>query len=60
MMREIDLLLNKNLQHMNIVRYFVVFSDEEYLNIIMELCEEGNLENYLKRFEKNIPEEVCE
>jgi serine/threonine protein kinase len=58
-MREIDVLLNKKLIHINIVRYFTFFHEKDYVNIIMELCEEGNLEDYPKRFKGNvIPEEV--
>jgi serine/threonine protein kinase len=58
-LREISVLLNKNLVHINLVRYFTFFLEKDYVNIIMELCEEGNLEDYPKRFESNvIPEEV--
>jgi serine/threonine protein kinase len=56
---EIKVLLNKNLHHINLVRYFTFFKEGEYINIVMELCEEGNLENYISKFkDNNIPEEV--
>jgi serine/threonine protein kinase len=51
---EMEILMNKNLHHINLVRYFTFFLEKETANIIMELCEEGNLENYSKKFEDNI------
>jgi serine/threonine protein kinase len=51
--------LNEKLHHINLVRYFTFFPEGEYISIVMELCEEGNLENYFRKIENNIiPEEV--
>jgi serine/threonine protein kinase len=58
LMREIDILLDGKLQHINIVRYFHFYIDGSFAYIVMELCEEGTLENYLKKFKNSIPEEV--
>jgi serine/threonine protein kinase len=58
-MHEIRMLLNKKLQHINLVGYLTFFHEGEFINIVMELCEEGNLEDYLKKNENNIiPEKV--
>jgi serine/threonine protein kinase len=46
---EMAVLLNKNLQHINIVRYFTFFQDNELINIVMEFCEERNLEIYANK-----------
>ncbi|TPX69433.1 hypothetical protein SpCBS45565_g02457 [Spizellomyces sp. 'palustris'] len=45
---EIDLL--KELNHANIVQYLGFVKTPEYLNIIMEYCENGSLSNICKRF----------
>jgi serine/threonine protein kinase len=56
---EIEIILNKNLQHINLVRYFTFFPEGEFINIIMEFCSEGNLDEYLKKFTNGeISEEV--
>ncbi|KIJ54808.1 hypothetical protein M422DRAFT_240892 [Sphaerobolus stellatus SS14] len=49
-MSEIDLL--KNLNHPNIVKYKGFVKTREYLNIILEYCENGSLHNICKRFGK--------
>lgn len=49
-MAEIDLL--KNLNHPNIVKYKGFVKTPEYLNIILEYCENGSLHNICKRFGK--------
>ncbi|PVF99565.1 hypothetical protein CPB86DRAFT_872615 [Serendipita vermifera] len=49
-MAEIDLL--KNLNHPNIVKYKGFVKTKEYLNIILEYCENGSLHNICKRFGK--------
>ncbi|KAG8761646.1 hypothetical protein FRC14_000030 [Serendipita sp. 396] len=49
-MAEIDLL--KNLNHPNIVKYKGFVKTNEYLNIILEYCENGSLHNICKRFGK--------
>jgi serine/threonine protein kinase len=57
--KELGVVLNENLHHINIVRYLTFFEDMPYGYLIMELCEEGNLEEYSKKFMNNIiPEEV--
>ena len=38
-----------SLSHPNVVRYFDSFLDEGKLNIIMEFCDQGDLQQYLKR-----------
>ncbi|KND02754.1 STE/STE11/CDC15 protein kinase [Spizellomyces punctatus DAOM BR117] len=45
---EIDLL--KELNHANIVQYLGFVKTPEYLNIIMEYCENGSLSNICRRF----------
>ncbi|KIM28334.1 hypothetical protein M408DRAFT_140026 [Serendipita vermifera MAFF 305830] len=49
-MAEIDLL--KNLNHPNIVKYKGFVKTKEFLNIILEYCENGSLQNICKRFGK--------
>ncbi|KAM6494311.1 hypothetical protein JOM56_010672, partial [Amanita muscaria] len=49
-MSEIDLL--KNLNHSNIVQYKGFVKTREYLYIILEFCENGSLNNIIKRFGK--------
>jgi serine/threonine protein kinase len=56
--KEMEILQNEKLHHINIVRYFTCFIEGETMNIIMELCEEGNLEDFIKKFKNMIPEEV--
>ena len=36
------------LEHPHIVKYYDSFIDKQYLNIIMEFCEGGDLANFLK------------
>jgi serine/threonine protein kinase len=56
---ETNVLFDENLHHINIVRYLTFFEDMPYGYLIMELCEEGNLEEYSNKFTNNIiPEEV--
>ncbi|KZV90279.1 hypothetical protein EXIGLDRAFT_837889 [Exidia glandulosa HHB12029] len=49
-MSEIDLL--RNLNHPNIVKYKGFVKTREYLNIILEYCENGSLQHICKRFGK--------
>jgi serine/threonine protein kinase len=61
--RELEVVMNENLNHINIVRYFSSFRQKIkgkiFTSIIMELCEEGNLEDFCKKFDNNIiPEKV--
>ncbi|OLL22575.1 Cytokinesis protein sepH [Neolecta irregularis DAH-3] len=49
-MMEIDLL--KNLNHQNIVKYLGFVKDPNYLNIILEFCENGSLYSICKNFGK--------
>lgn len=49
-MSEIDLL--KNLNHPNIVKYKGFMRDKENLFIVLEYCENGSLQNILKRYGK--------
>jgi serine/threonine protein kinase len=56
-MREMEVLLDKNLHHINLVQYFSFFINGGFAYIIMELCEERNVEDYFKKY-KTIPEEV--
>lgn len=49
-MSEIDLL--KNLNHPNIVKYKGFARDKENLFIVLEYCENGSLQNILKRYGK--------
>lgn len=54
-MMEIDLL--KNLNHPNIVKYVGFEKTSDYLNIILELCENGSLRSLCKNFGK-LPEHL--
>ncbi|TPX37984.1 hypothetical protein SmJEL517_g00405 [Synchytrium microbalum] len=49
-MMEIDLL--KELKHSNIVKYKGFVKTKDYLNIVMELCENGSLQSISKKFGK--------
>ncbi|TFK24391.1 Pkinase-domain-containing protein [Coprinopsis marcescibilis] len=49
-MSEIDLL--KNLNHENIVKYKGFVKTREFLYIILEFCENGSLQNIVKKFGK--------
>ncbi|KAF9291878.1 hypothetical protein BGZ88_006675 [Linnemannia elongata] len=54
-MMEIDLL--KKLNHANIVKYYGFEKTTEYLNIILEFCENGSLSSLCKNFGK-LPEHL--
>ncbi|KAG0053475.1 hypothetical protein BGZ83_001019 [Gryganskiella cystojenkinii] len=54
-MMEIDLL--KKLNHANIVKYYGFEKTSDYLNIILELCENGSLRSLCKNFGK-LPEHL--
>ncbi|KAG0280987.1 hypothetical protein BGZ96_001333 [Linnemannia gamsii] len=54
-MMEIDLL--KKLNHANIVKYYGFEKTTEYLNIILEFCENGSLRSLCKNFGK-LPEHL--
>ena len=48
------------LDHPNVVRYFDSFLDDGKLNIIMEYCDQGDLQQYLKKHAQGkvfVPEE---
>ncbi|ORX81745.1 Pkinase-domain-containing protein [Anaeromyces robustus] len=47
-MTEIDLL--KKLKHPNIVKYYGFIKTKDFLNIILEYCENGSLQTIYKRF----------
>jgi serine/threonine protein kinase len=46
-LKETSVFLNRNLISDHLVHYFKHFSDEKYENIVMEYCENGNLEKYI-------------
>ncbi len=49
------------LSHPNVVKYFDSFLDEGKLNIVMEFCDGGDLQQYLKRHARDrefVPEET--
>jgi len=52
---EIDLL--KKLHHTNIVRYIGFVKTKDFLNIILEYCENGSLQSICKKFGK-FPEQL--
>ena len=53
---EIDLL--KQLKHKNIVSYYGFIEAEGCLNVIMEYCENGSLQNVVKRFGQGLTLDV--
>jgi serine/threonine protein kinase len=46
-LKEINVFFNPKLHSEHLVRYYEQFSDDLYLNIRMEYCENGNLEDYI-------------
>jgi serine/threonine protein kinase len=57
---ELNILMNKELKkNINIVKYYSLTIKTDFSFIMMEFCEGGNLEDYLRSFgENSIPENV--
>ena len=56
---EIDIL--RIAQHPNIIKLYDVFENEDYIYIIMEKCNGGDLLSYFERYEYKLPEtKICE
>jgi serine/threonine protein kinase len=55
--KEVDFFFNQKLHHPNIIQYFSFFTDNLYLNIVMEYCGKGNLDDYVKTFANQTLEE---
>jgi serine/threonine protein kinase len=56
-LNEISVLFNRNLQSDHLVRYYEHFSKGEFENIVMEYCENGDLEKYIEKhkvFSENV------
>jgi len=49
--------LMQRIRHKNIVRFVDSFSEGDYLYLVMEYCDRGDLSNYLERLDSmNMPE----
>jgi len=55
--KEIEIL--KICQHPNIIRFYDVFENSEYISIVMEYLKGGDLFTYLETNDFKIPEERC-
>ncbi|GFR26094.1 hypothetical protein TNCT_687572 [Trichonephila clavata] len=51
--------IHSTLQHRNIVKLYDTFEDEDYIYLILELCEEGSLEDYMKRQDHPFSESIA-
>lgn len=54
LMREVD--IHKNLNHENIIRLYSSFEDSEYLYLVLEYAEGGNLFFYIRNSKKKLDE----
>jgi serine/threonine protein kinase len=50
-------ILKQKIHHPNIVLYHAMFTEDNMTNIVMELCEEGSVEDYFRKYCNNTPSE---
>ncbi|GFS93612.1 hypothetical protein NPIL_702271 [Nephila pilipes] len=51
--------IHSTLHHQNIVKLYNTFEDEDYIYLVLELCEEGSLEDYMKRQDHPFSESIA-
>jgi serine/threonine protein kinase len=54
-----EIMLMKNLDHLNIVQYMDAMNAEGYLCIILEYMEGGAISGLLSKFSNHLPEQLC-
>jgi serine/threonine protein kinase len=55
LMREVD--IHKQLKHENIIRLYTSFEDTEYIYLVLEFAEKGNLFYYIRNGKRRLNEE---
>lgn len=58
-LKEIEVMINKNLRSPFLLGYYNYFSENETTHLFCEYCENGDLENFMKKRTGDLTEEEC-